>query len=168
MPHERFEFHMPASAEVVFDAFHYHCWKARWDSLVRDTHVSGDAPCPYVGAVTENAGKGMLGGLSMRTRFATYAPPRIAAATMIGSAFPFTHWAASMKHKPLDARRSVLIYTYTFHAGSPMTGWLLEPIVKCIFDWQTRRRFKRLQAFLSLHAAEIEQWRWQRDAESDH
>ncbi|HEV2611367.1 MAG TPA: hypothetical protein VGU61_13950 [Noviherbaspirillum sp.] len=43
----------------------------------------------------------------------SYDPPRIAAATMIGNAFPFSHWTASMKHTPVDARRSVLIYIYT-------------------------------------------------------
>lgn len=34
MAHRRFEFDMPAPADVVFDAFHFHVWRARWDSLV--------------------------------------------------------------------------------------------------------------------------------------
>ena len=33
MVHERFEFEMPASCEVVFDAFHFHRWRCEWDSL---------------------------------------------------------------------------------------------------------------------------------------
>lgn len=158
MAHRRFEFEMPASAEVVFDTFHYHQWRARWDTLVDATHVIGDAPCPFVGAVTENSGGGMLRGLSMRTQFVSYDRPRIAAASMLGSSFPFTKWAASMQHDAIDDQRSVMVYTYTFHAGPAVIGWLIEPVVKLIFDWQTRRRFACMRAFLASNANEIVQW----------
>lgn len=158
MMHERFELTMPASAEVVFDAFHYHYWRARWDSLVQDTRVVGGAPCPYVGAITENAGGGWLRSLSMRTRFISYNRPNVAAAMMIGHSFPFTHWAASMKHRPINARQSLMIYTYTFSAGPKFARWLLEPIVKLLFDWQTRKRFERMRSFLATNAGAIEQW----------
>jgi hypothetical protein len=158
MVHDCFEFDMPASTEVVFDAFHYHCWRSRWDSLVENTRVAGGAPCPYVGAVTENAGGGWVRGLSMKTKFVSFDRPRVAAATMIGRSFPFTNWAASMRHQPLAASRSVMIYTYTFRAGPRWASWLLEPIVKRVFDWQTGRRFRRMQQFLAEHADEVMQW----------
>jgi hypothetical protein len=61
MPREQFHFHMPAPAEDVFDVFHYHALRMRWDSLVKATHLIGEAECPYVGAVSQNAGGGMLG-----------------------------------------------------------------------------------------------------------
>ena len=60
MAHQRLEFPMPASDAIVFDAFHHHHWHMRWDSLVSATHVLGGAPCPFVGAVAENAGAGAL------------------------------------------------------------------------------------------------------------
>ena len=78
MAHRKFEFPMPAEASVVFDAFHYHHWRARWDSLVSDTRVVGGAPCPCVGAVTENVGAGVLRSLSMRTQFVAYHRPHAA------------------------------------------------------------------------------------------
>ncbi|RJF96345.1 SRPBCC family protein [Noviherbaspirillum saxi] len=158
MVHDRFEFDIPASSDVVFDAFHYHCWRFRWDSLVQDVRVIDGAPCPYVGAETENAGGGWVRGLSMRTRFVSFDRPRVAAATMIGHSFPFTSWAASMKHRPVGINRSIMIYTYTFRAGPRYLSWLLEPIVKRIFDWQTRRRFLRMQRFLAKHSGEVVQW----------
>lgn len=117
MAHERFEFEMPASCEVVFDAFHYHQWRSRWDSLVSRTHVVGNAPCPYVGAVTENTDGGWMRILSMKTQFVSYNRPHVAAATMLGRSFPFARWSASMQHKALDGERSVMIYTYTFEAA---------------------------------------------------
>jgi hypothetical protein len=161
MAHRKLEFAMPANEAVVFDAFHYHLWRARWDSLVSATHVLGGAPCPFVGAVTENTGAGALRGLSMRTKFVSYDRPRVAAASMIGQSFPFTKWAASMRHRCIGPQRSVLIYTYSFEAGPAWLRWLLTPVVDGIFIWQTRRRFARLQDFLAQHAAEVE--RWQQD-----
>lgn len=158
MARKKLEFPMPASEAVVFDAFHYHLWRARWDSLVSATHVLGGAPCPYVGAVTENTGAGALRGLSMRTQFVSYDRPRVAAASMIGQSFPFTKWAASMRHRGAGPQQSVLIYTYSFEAGPAWLRWLLTPVVDGIFSWQTRRRFARLHDFLAQHAAEVECW----------
>lgn len=165
MAHQRIEFPMPASEAIVFDAFHHHHWRRRWDSLVSATHVLGGAPCPFVGAVTENAGAGALRGLSMRTQFVSYEPPRVAAATMLGRSFPFTRWAASMRHRATAPNQSLLIYTYSFEVGPTALRWVLEPVVKGIFDWQTRRRFARLRDFLALHADDVAQW--QRDSAKD-
>lgn len=156
--HERLTFDMPAACTVVFDVFHYHHWRARWDSLVDKTQVVGGAPCPFVGAVTENVGGGLLRGLSMRTRFVAYDRPRIAAAAMIGRSFPFTRWAASMQHRAIDTQRSVMIYTYSLEAGPAGFRWCIEPVVKLVFGWQTRRRFARMRHFLAAHAHEVDHW----------
>jgi hypothetical protein len=158
MAHERLEFDMPAPADVVFDTFHYHVWRARWDSLVGDARVVGGAPCPFVGAETENVGHGWLRGLSMRTRFVSFDRPRLAAASMIGRSFPFDRWAASMRHRDTEPGRSVLIYTYTIEAGPRALRWLLQPIVAWAFARQTRRRFARMHAFLAVHAQEVVDW----------
>ena len=158
MAHRRLEFPMPASESVVFDAFHYHHWRSRWDSLVSATHVLGGAPCPFVGAVTENTGAGALRGLSMRTQFVAYDRPRVAAAAMLGRSFPFTRWAASMQHRATGPHASLLIYTYTFEVGPASLRWLIAPVVERIFNWQTRRRFARLQDFLASHADDVERW----------
>jgi hypothetical protein len=164
MPHERFEFEMPASPEIVFDAFHYHAWRHRWDSLVDATHVLGGAECPYVGAITENAGGGVLRGLAMKTQFISFDRPRVAAAAMRGKSFPFSRWAASMRHRPLADGTSLMIYTYAFEVHPREWRWLLEPVTKWVFDWQTRRRFARMQCFLKDHAAEIAAWQRSREA----
>lgn len=155
MAHRRFEFAMPAPSAVVFDAFHDWRWRMRWDSLVARSSVQGGGTQPHVGAVTENAGAGMLSALSMRTRFVSYERGRVAAAAMEGTAFPFTSWAASMRHRDVAGGGSVLIYTYTFEVGPRGLAWLMEPPVRWMFDRQTVRRFARLQRFLEHHAAEV-------------
>jgi hypothetical protein len=166
MTHRRFEFNMPAPSDVVFDAFHYHVWRARWDSLVGDTRVVGGAPCPFVGAETENIGGGLLRPLSMRTRFVTFDRPRVAAASMIGRSFPFSRWGASMRHRDTAPGRSLLVYIYTLEAGPSALPWLMEPAVDWIFARQTRRRFERMRKFLAAHADEVVQWQRTQHAES--
>jgi hypothetical protein len=149
---------MPAPSTVVFDAFHYHHWRHRWDSLVSATAVEGGAPCPFVGAVTHNAGDGWMRSLSMRTQFVAYDRPRLAAASMVGRSFPFRRWAASMRHKDLDNGHSLLLYTYTFEVGPPAIAWCIRPFVERIFEYQTRKRFGRLRTYLADHASAITGW----------
>lgn len=156
--HRRFEFEMAAPELVVFDAFHYHHWRHQWDTLVRDTRVEGGAPCPSVGAVTSNLGRGPLRALSMRTRFVSYEPGRVAAAAMAGQSFPFTRWAACMQHKPAAPGRSIMIYTYTFDVGPSWLRWLMEPAVQWTFDRQTRKRFAQLQQFVHRRGQEVAAW----------
>ncbi|MFL6658965.1 MAG: hypothetical protein ACJ8GW_12885 [Massilia sp.] len=158
MSHKRIEFPMPAPCEVVFDIFHYQIWRSRWDSLVNATHIVGGAPCPYVGAVNQVATGGMLRGLSMQTEFISYKRPRIAAARMLGRSFPFTKWAASMKHEAIDADKSLMIYTYTIETGPALLRWIMEPVVSRIFERQTRRRFACMRDFLAQHRGEVEAW----------
>lgn len=158
MPHDRLVFDMPADCAVVFDVFHYHQWRARWDSLVKKTEVIGGAPCPSVGAISENAGGGLLRGLSMRTEFVSYRRPTLAAARMVGQSFPFTKWAASMRHEATGPGRSAIIYTYNIEAGPAWLRWLLEPVVHHVFRRQTIKRFARMHAFLAVSAAEVEAW----------
>lgn len=156
--HRKLSFEMPAPAEVVFDAFHYPQWRARWDSLVARTQVQDGAPCPSVGALTRNGGAGWLRGIDMTTRFVSYAPPRLAAAVMVGTAFPFARWAASMHHVDQDGGRSLLVYTYTFSVLRSPLAAVMAPVVQVLFLRATRRRFARLAAFLRDHAGEVRAW----------
>jgi hypothetical protein len=158
MRHRKFEFDMPASAEAVFDVFHFHAWRCRWDSLVHASRVVGGAPCPFVGAVTENASGGLLRGLSMRTEFISFDRPHVAAAKMLGRSFPFVRWAASMRHQPISSERSRMVYTYSFVAGPATLRWMVEPLVQWVFDRETKRRFARMQAFLLTHGEEVRLW----------
>ncbi len=158
MAHQKMTFPMPARADIVFDAFHYHEWRRQWDSLVRRTSVESGAPCPSVGATTENLGAGALRALSMRTQFVSYDRPVVAAAAMVGRSFPFTQWAASMRHQEVGTNQSLLVYTYTFQVGPSPLRFVLEPAVDWIFVRKTRQRFQRLAQFLASRAADIADW----------
>ena len=92
----RIVFNMPAPAQAAFEAFHHHSIRMRWDTLLAEAYVEGGGDHPYVDAITFNRGKGWKAGMSMRTRFVSYEPPRLAAAVMIGPSGLFGEWAASM------------------------------------------------------------------------
>lgn len=158
MAHRKLEFLMPAPASVVFDAFHYHEWRMHWDSLVSRTRVRNGSPCPSVGAVSENTGGGLLRALSMTTRFVTYDPPTLAAATMVGRSFPFSRWAASMRHVDVEDGRSLLIYTYTFDVAPVALARVMEPVVDRYFRQATEKRFMRLQTFLEAKGQDVQVW----------
>lgn len=165
MAHKKMIFPMPARADIVFDAFHYHEWRRQWDSLVRRTSVENGAPCPSVGAITENLGAGALRALTMRTQFVSYDRPVVAAASMVGHSFPFTQWAASMRHQENGPNQSLLIYTYTFQVGPAPLRFVLDPAVDWVFIHKTRQRFQRLAQFLASHAADISGWQQVRRVE---
>ena len=166
MAHQKLIFPMPARADLAFDAFHYHHWRGQWDSLVSRTQVQHGAPCPSVGAIPETTGAGALRALSMRTQFVSYHRPTLAAAKMIGRSFPFTQLAASMRHQPNEPNRSLLIYTYTFDVGPACLRWILEPLVRWVFERKTRQRFARLAQFLAVHAPEIAAWQRQQSTQA--
>ena len=71
----------------------------------------------------------------MPARSSSRTSPRVAAAHMVGRSFPFSRWA-----------------------GPRALRWLLEPVTKVVFDWQTNKRFGRMRAFLQEHAADVAAW----------
>ena len=145
----RIVFNMPAPAQAAFEAFHHHSIRMRWDTLLAEAYVEGGGDHPYVDAITFNRGKGWKGGMSMRTRFVSYEPPRLAAAVMIEPSGLFGEWAASMKHRDLVNGCSELVYSFNLRLRP---RWLLEPfdwIAIRIFAWQTRKRFRAMANYLA-------------------
>lgn len=139
---------MPACSADAFEAFHNHAVRLRWDTLLKEAYVEGGASHPFVGAISFNRGKGWKAGLSMRTRFVAYDPPRVAAAIIVAPTGPFYFWGASMKHRDLEGGGSEL--DYSFHIKL-RPRWLLAPfdfIATRIFAWQTRRRFNAMAEYL--------------------
>lgn len=60
--------------------------------------------------------------------------------------------------KVLVRVQPVVRYTATFEAGPRGLRWLVGPVVRWLFNWQTRKRFCRMQAFPAQHRGEVEAW----------
>lgn len=157
MPHGCLSFVMNAPCEVVFDAFHHHELRSRWDSLVKHPVLENGDEWPSVGAVTFNPGSGWTQFMSMRTQFVSFQRPALAAAHMVGHSFPFSMWAASLKHKPLSNNQSQLIYTYNIKACWWLRAWA-DWAVHGVFRYETARRFRCMQKYLDSHLEEVLAW----------
>lgn len=148
MARRQMVFTMPAPAAAAFEAFHNHRTRLRWDTLLSKAEVEGGGTYPYVGAVTLNVGRGALHGPGMRTRFVSYEPPRLAAATIVAPTGLFEYWGASMRHRDLPDGTSELIYTFNLKLRPRLLGMLLDPLAAGIFAYETRRRFAAMAAWL--------------------
>jgi hypothetical protein len=51
-----------------------------------------------------------------------------------------------------------MIYTYTFDTTPKFARRWTEPLVKHVFDRQTRQRFQRMHDFLAAHSLEVIEW----------
>jgi hypothetical protein len=144
----RLTFHMPRASAEVFEAFHNHDTRLRWDTLLKEATVEGGHRYPYVGAVSTNVGRGWKGVFCLRTRFVAYDPPHLAAATIDEPAGIFSEWSASIRHKDRGDGTSNLIYTLSFALRPRWIHWCCKDAATRIFEAETRRRFESLAAFL--------------------
>ena len=111
-------------------------------------YVEGGGTHPYAGAISTNIGRGWKTGLSMRTRFLVYDPPRLASAEMCEPGGPFALWAASMRFFDRDDGLCTLVYTYSIKLRPRWLGLLLDPVASVLFAWETRRRFAAMACYL--------------------
>jgi len=141
-------FLMPAPSAAAFEAFFNHEIRLRWDTLLNVTYVEGGGTHPYAGAISTNRGRGWKTGMTMRTRFLVYDPPRQASAEMVDPSGIFERWAASMRFSDRGDGTCNLIYTYAIQLRprwlDAMFGWLGNRL----FAWETRRRFKAMADYL--------------------
>lgn len=148
MAQRRITLIMPSSAADAFEAFHNHAVRKQWDTLLSHASVEGGGSHPYIGAISVNEGRGWKRLFAMRTRFVNYRPAQVAAAVLVEPSGCFHGWAASMRHRDIDATSSELIYTFSVQLRPLWLGRILDPLVNRIFEWETRNRFAAMAAYL--------------------
>ena len=146
--HGRLVFVMPAPSAEAFEAFFNHEVRLRWDTLLEVTYVEGGGSHPYAGAISTNRGKGWKAGMSMRTRFLVYDPPRQASAEQVEPTGMFELWAASMRFRDRADGTCELIYTYALQLRPQWVAALFGWLGSLLFAWETRRRFGAMARFV--------------------
>ena len=147
--HGRLAFVMPAPSAEAFEAFFNHQVRLRWDTLLEVTYVEGGGHYPYVGAISTNRGKGWKAGMTMRTRFLVYDPPRQASAELVEPSGMFELWAASMRFRDRGDGTCELVYTYALQLRPRWMAALFGWLGSALFAWETRRRFRAMSRFLA-------------------
>lgn len=140
---------MPSASVEAFEAFFNHSVRMRWDTLLNASYVEGGGMHPSAGVVTANAGRGWKRFLSMRTRFVAYEPSRLAAAILVAPTGLFAQWGASMRFRDRPDGHTDLVYTFTLHTRPHWSAWLLDPVARVLFIWETRRRFRAMAGYLA-------------------
>lgn len=148
MAHGRLVFVMPARSADAWEAFFNHSVRLRWDTLLSVNYVEGGGTHPYVGAVSTNRGRGWKKGLTMRTRFLSYYPPRQASAELVAPTGPFALWAASLRFQDREDGMTDLVYTYSIRLRPRWIGALFDRLAGILFAWETRRRFAAMADYL--------------------
>jgi hypothetical protein len=112
---------IPASCEEVFDLVHNYGQRLQWDTLLSEAYMEHGA-APAVGQVAVCSGKWVVGGLTLRTVYASFRRGKVAAVKMVNTPPFFRTWAASIRHEPRAAGSSIVTYTWHFNARPTSRG----------------------------------------------
>lgn len=151
--HKKLTIKVKGSALNSFYAFNNKKNRLMWDTLISEIeNVDGSTQLdvPKIGSISWQRGKGLF--KLIRTDFLMVQVDGIkiiSAGKQIHPAFPFEHWAASMKNVPTSNNTSNVVYTYNFEVRSylqfiPFAGH----VVNYVFSTQTKKRFKAMSDWL--------------------
>jgi hypothetical protein len=90
-----------------------------------------------------------LGGIALRTIYVTFERPTLAAVKMVNAPAFFETWAASIRHEDLPMCESRITYRFHFRAKPRLLRFILEPMMKAVFIWETRKRLRALHSYLT-------------------
>jgi hypothetical protein len=139
---------MPAPSTVVFDLLHDYRRRLEWDTLLRAAYLEGGHSAAGKGVTSVCVGRRALGGIALRTIYVTFERPALAAVKMVNAPAFFETWAASIRHEDVSARESRMTYRFHFGAKPRSFGFVLEPVMKAVFVWETRKRLRALRSYL--------------------
>jgi ribosome-associated toxin RatA of RatAB toxin-antitoxin module len=138
---------IPASADKVFELLHDYKRRLEWDTLLSEAYLEPEFAKAEKDAVSVCRGKAILGGFAVRTRYVSFEEGKVAAVKMLNSPPFFDTFAASIRHLPLDGERSQITYKVNFTARPRWLSGVLEPVMKAVFTWETRKRLQALKAY---------------------
>lgn len=140
---------LPAPSTVVFDLLHDYGRRLEWDTLLRAAYLEGDHLVAGEGVTSVCVGRRSLGGITLRTIYVTFQRPTLAAVKMVNASSFFGMWAASIHHEDFATHESLITYKFHFSARPRLLGFILEPVMKTIFVWETRKRLRALRSYLA-------------------
>lgn len=140
---------IPASSAEVFALLHDYSRRLEWDTLLRAAYLEQPAARAELGAVSVCVGRRRLGGIAIRSRYAAFRPPQLAAVEMLNRPPFFASFAASIRHRDIGPARSLVTYRFAFIAKPRLLRFVLHPIMALIFRAETKKRLRALKAFFS-------------------
>jgi hypothetical protein len=146
MAHGRVSAIIPAPSAAVFDLLHDYDRRLEWDTLLQAAYLDDGWTVAATGATAVCVGRPALGGIALKTVYVSFARPKLAAVKMVNAPPLFATWAASIRHEDRADGHSTLTYAFNFTARPRWCRAVLEPVLRLLFLWETRRRLRALAA----------------------
>lgn len=141
---------LPVPSSVAFDLIHDYPRRLEWDTLLQAAYLDDGHCVAAKGATSVCVGRKALGGIALKTVYIAFDRPVLAAVKMINLPPLFQSWAASIRHEDISsAGASRITYKFSFTARPWMLRFLLDPILKILFLWETRKRLRALKKYLA-------------------
>jgi len=151
MAHSEISELIPAPSSAVFDLLHDYTRRLEWDTLLQAAYLEDGATVAAQGVTAVCVGRRSLGGITLKTVYVTFEPPTLAAVRMLNTPPFFQSWAASIRHEDISEHESRLTYKFQFTTRPDILRFALEPLVKRLFVWETRKRLRALKSFFIRH-----------------
>lgn len=129
----------------VFDLTQDYAQRLAWDPFLRSAELVGGAAAPGIGV---RAWCVAHGGVGMETEYVTFSPPRLAAVRMTRGPWLLESFGGAWEFTPAGDRATKVSFRYQFRTRPRVLAWLIEPLTRSWFSWETRRRVLALEAVL--------------------
>ena len=140
---------IPATKEEVFALVHDYDRRLEWDTLLQKAYLEPEFARAGTGAISVCQGRAILGGFALRTVYVSFREGRVAAVKMLNEPPFFASFAASIRHFDVDENHSEIVYEYHFTARPRRLRWLLHPVMRRVFQWETDRRLTALKRYFA-------------------
>jgi hypothetical protein len=114
-----------------------------WDPFLRRAELVGGASAPAVGVRSWCVARS---GLGMETEYVSFSPPRIAAVKMTRGPRILESFGGAWEFTAAGDGETAVAFRYQFRMRPRWLAWLLEPLARRWFSWETRKRVLALQA----------------------
>lgn len=148
MPRESLSIEINAPGTAVFEVIHDYDCRLEWDTMLREARLLNGATAAGPGVRSRCVGTWKGAFLPLETEYIRFEPGRVAAVTLTNRPPFFDHFAATIRHDPINASRSRTTYTYFFRARPHFLAQFLEPIMNMMLKREVRNRLRALRHFL--------------------
>jgi hypothetical protein len=138
---------IPAPSHLVFNLLHDYGRRLEWDTLLQAAYLEDGHTVAGKGVTSVCIGRRSLGSIPLKTVYVTFNPPKVAAVKMVNTPPFFQTWAASIHHADLSDNQSTITYKFHFTTKPRFLSFLIDPLMKRIFLWETRKRLQSLQRY---------------------
>lgn len=138
---------IPAPAAEVFELLHDYTRRLEWDTLLQKAYLEEEFTTACKGAISVCQGRNFLGGFALRTQYVSFEKGLVAAVKMLNRPPFFDTFAASIRHADIGENLSEIVYKVNFTAKPKFLRWLLHPVMRAVFAWETKKRLAALKKF---------------------